>query len=239
MTAENKHRDDNKMLREFYEATGSKGVLWIDNATGQIVELPIESRIRPGEGGCQLCHQDLDGTEKHGRLHFDERRLPRLIFGPGEAICGECVEWVRLLDYHAENGSVATPRFEDGDLVLRVGSEELYEVLDSKLTGISTTGVWFPTYTCQRIELREPTGEILPACMGLLFEIADCELQPVPRRYKLAASRTLGVKNQCKCVDLVGAVRDQHAITSDVRKRPSPTLPEPRRPLLLGKRGGP
>jgi hypothetical protein len=39
--------------------------------------------------------------------------------------------------------------------------------------------------------------------MGLLFEIADCELQPVPPRYKLAASRTLGVKNQCKCVDLV------------------------------------
>src|SRR5206468_12028511 len=53
----------------------------------------------------------------------------------------------------------------------------------------------------QRIELREPTGEILPACMGLLFEIADCVLQPVPPRYKLAASRTLGVKNQCKCVD--------------------------------------
>src|SRR5437773_9575848 len=39
MTIENKHRRDNNRLREFYEATGGKGVLWIDNATGQIVEL--------------------------------------------------------------------------------------------------------------------------------------------------------------------------------------------------------
>src|SRR5205809_872456 len=119
MMIDHKHRGDTKKLREFYEATGSKGVLWIDDATGRIVQLPVESRIRPGEGGCQLCHQDLDGTEKHGRLQFDERRLPRLIFGPGVAICDECLEWVRLLDYHAENGSVATPRFEEGDLVLR------------------------------------------------------------------------------------------------------------------------
>ena len=41
MTVENKHRDDNKKLRELYEATAKKGVLWIDDATGQIVELPI------------------------------------------------------------------------------------------------------------------------------------------------------------------------------------------------------
>ena len=31
MTLENKHRADNKTLREFYEETGSKGVLWIDH----------------------------------------------------------------------------------------------------------------------------------------------------------------------------------------------------------------
>ena len=165
--------------------------------------------------------------EKHGRVDFDERNLPRLVFGPGEAICVECVEWVRLLDYHAENGSVATSRFEEGDLVLRTGTEELYEVLEARLTGISTAGVWFPTYTCQRIEIRQGTGKILPACMGLLFEIPDCELQPVPPRYKLPASRTLGLKDRRKSVDLVGAVRDRLAITSDVRKRPSPTLPEP------------
>jgi hypothetical protein len=239
MTVENKHRADNKTLREFYEATGSKGVLWIDDRTGRIVELPVESRIRRGEGGCQLCHEQLVGMEKHGRVDFDERNLPRLVFGPGEAICVECVEWVRLLDYHAENGSVATSRFEEGDLVLRTGTEELYEVLEARLTGISTAGVWFPTYTCQRIEIRQGTDKILPACMGLLFEIPDCELQPVPPRYKLPASRTLGLKDRRKSVDLVGAVRDRLAITSDVRKRPSPTLPEPRRPLLVGKRGGP
>ena len=113
MTLENKHRADNKTLREFYEATGSKGVLWIDDRTGRIVELPVESRIRRGEGGCQLCHEQFVGMEKHGRVDFDERNLPRLVFGPGEAIC---VEWVRLLDYHAENGSVATSRFEEGGI---------------------------------------------------------------------------------------------------------------------------
>ena len=116
---------------------------------------------------------------------------------------------------------------------------ELYEVLESKLSGIAATGVWFPIYRCQRIEVREATGEILPACRGLLFEIADCELQPVPPRYKLVASRTLGLEERRKSVDLVGIARDQHAITSDVRKIPPSTLPEPRRPLLLRKRGGP
>jgi len=189
MTLENKHRADNKTLREFYEATGSKGVLWIDHRTGRIVELPVESRIRRGEGGCQLCHEQFVGMEKHGRVDFDERNLPRLVFGPGEAICDECVEWVRLLDYHAENGSVAAPRFEDGDLVLRAGTEELYEVLESRLTGIPTAGVWFPTYTCQRIEIRQGTGRILPACMGMLFEIPDCEIQPVPPRFSVSISR--------------------------------------------------
>jgi len=73
MTLENKHRADNKTLREFYEATGSKGVLWIDHRTGRIVELPVESRIRRGEGGCQLCHEQFVGMEKHGRVDFDER----------------------------------------------------------------------------------------------------------------------------------------------------------------------
>ena len=140
MRFDNNNRE--KKLREFHETTGNKGMLWIDDATGRIVELPVESCIRQGEGGCQLCHEQLDGMEKHGRVDFDERKLPSLTFGPGEAICDECVEWVRLLDYHAENGSVASPRFEEGDLVLRAGTEELYEVLDSRLTGIPTAGVW-------------------------------------------------------------------------------------------------
>jgi hypothetical protein len=235
MTFDNNNRE--KKLRELCETTGGRAVLWINDATGQIVDsLQIESRIRQGSGGCQLCHEQLDGMEKHGRVHFDERDLPRLVFGPGEAICSECIEWVRLLDYHTANGSVAIPRFEDGDLVLRAATEELYEVLESKLTGIATAGVWFPTYTCQRIEIQQATGEILPACMGLLFEIADCELQPVPPQYKLAPSRRPQLEERRQLVDLVGAVRHQLTITSDVRKAPSPTLPEPPRPLLLGKR---
>jgi hypothetical protein len=45
MTVENEHRADNKTLREFYEATGSKGVLWIDDRTGRIVD---ELRSRHG-----------------------------------------------------------------------------------------------------------------------------------------------------------------------------------------------
>jgi hypothetical protein len=149
MTVEHRNPDDDKKLRQFHEATAKKGVLWIDDARGQIVELLVESRIRPGSGGCQLCHDDLDGTERHGRVEFDDRNLPRLVFGPGEGICSGCVEWVRLLDYHADNGSVSTPRFDDGELVLRVGTEELYEILEARLTGIAAAGIWFPTYACR------------------------------------------------------------------------------------------
>jgi hypothetical protein len=187
MTVENKHRDDNKRLREFYEATGSKGVLWIDDATGQIVELPIASRICSGKGGCQVCHEQLDGMEKHGRVEFDERNLPRLVFGPGEAICDECVEWVRWLRHYAGREPVSTPRFGEGDLVLRADTEEIYRVLDARLTGLPGAGIWFPAYRCQRIEVRGSSGEILPACLGLEFELADFELQPLPPRYAIAA----------------------------------------------------
>jgi hypothetical protein len=115
-------------------------------------------------------------------LEFDYRHLPKLIVGTGEPVCEQCVEWVRLLQYHAENGSVSVPRFDDGDLVLRAGTEEIYEVLEAKLTGIATVGVWFPTYTCQCIEIHEGNGRILPVCVGLIFEIPDCELQSLPPR---------------------------------------------------------
>jgi hypothetical protein len=221
MTVENKYRDDNGKLRELYEATAKKGVLWIDDASGQIVELLVESRIRSGSGGCQLCREDLDGNERHGRVEFDDRNLPRLVFGPRGGVCSECVEWVRLLDHHAENGSVGTPRFEDGDLVLRAGTEEVYEVLELRLTGISTAGVWFPSYTCQRIEIREATGEIVPACMGLLFEIADCELQPVPPPYPFAASQKRTSDNCLNSVDLVGASPRRLATISATPTRPA------------------
>ena len=105
------------------------------------------------------------------------------------------------------------------------------------MTGIPTAGVWFPVYS-QRIDIRESTGEILPACKGLIFDLADCELQPIPARYQLAASQRRQLEQRHQPVDLVGAVRHQPTITSDVRKAPSPTLPEPPRPLLLGKRDG-
>jgi hypothetical protein len=53
-------------LREFYEASGDKAVLWISDSTGQIVEnLAIESRIRPGEGACRDCPEALNTTDKN------------------------------------------------------------------------------------------------------------------------------------------------------------------------------
>jgi hypothetical protein len=64
MTPEKKDRDHQKTLREFYEAKGDKSAVWINDETGQIVDsLPVESRIRPGSGGCQLCHEDLAVSE--------------------------------------------------------------------------------------------------------------------------------------------------------------------------------
>ena len=235
-----KHDDDddgvqNERLRNLCETTSVKTALWIDDDSGQIVDtLPIESRIRSGSGGCQLCHEELDGHEVLARLEFDDRHLPKLIVGTGERVCEQCVEWVRLLHYHAENGSVSGPRFDDGDLVLRAGTEELYEVLEAKLTGIATVGVWFPTYICQRIEIQTGSAKILPACMGLIFEIADCELQPLPPRYAFARS-----PQGRKPVDLVGHRLDQqHVLRLRAPDDSVPALPARSPVFLLGKRGG-
>jgi hypothetical protein len=230
-----KNRD--RTIRESCEGTEDKAVLWIENETGQIVDtLPVESRIRPGEGGCQCCYEHLDGWEKHGRVEFDERGLPKLIFGPGEAICADCVEWARLLAYYAENGAVAMPRFEDGTLVLRAGTEELYQIVEARLTGVPSAGVWFRTYTCRRIEIREPEGRIIPACMGLSFELADCELQPIPPRYQLSLPETRGKPAPPRPTDLVGApARRPEAL---LQEPPRPRLVSGPRPLLLGKKGG-
>ena len=52
---------------------------------------------------------------------------------------------------------------------------------------LPAAGIWFPGYRCQRIEVRQSSGEILPACLGLEFELADFELQPVPPRYAIRA----------------------------------------------------
>jgi len=240
-----KHDDDddgvqNEQLRNLCEMTSSKTALWIDDDSGQIVDtLPIESRIRAGSTGCHLCHEELGGHEVLARLEFDERHLPKLIVGSGGPVCDQCVEWVRLLQYHAENGSVSVPRFDDGDLVLRAGTDELYEVLEANLTGIASVGVWFPTYTCQRIEIQKGSGKILPACMGLIFEIPDCELQPLPPRYAFARPQHR-IKECRGPIDLVGYCADPRpALPARAPSIPQSVLPARRPPLLLGKRGGP
>lgn len=70
MTTQDKQRDDDKNLA-FYATIGSKGALWIDDATGQIVELPVESRIRQGERGRQDYQESFNTTDSHCRLHFN------------------------------------------------------------------------------------------------------------------------------------------------------------------------
>jgi hypothetical protein len=238
MTVENKHRADNKTLREFYEATGSKGVLWIDDRTGRIVELPVESRIRRGEGGCQLCHEELDGREAHGEVQFDERGFPRLLFGPGGPICADCVEWVRWLRHYAGREPVSTPRFGEGDLVLRAGTEEIYRILEARLTGLPAAGVWFPVYRCQRIEVRGSSGEILPACLGLEFELADFELQPLPPRYAIGVCGNQPIDAAAEVIDLVGASPRLPTIEYAPNNGRAPSIAQHTRRLLTGKGGG-
>jgi hypothetical protein len=238
MTVENKHRADNKTLREFYEATGSKGVLWIDDRTGRIVELPVESRIRRGDGGCQLCHEELDGREAHGEVQFDERGFSRLLFGPGGPICADCVEWVRWLRHYAGREPVSTPRFGEGDLVLRAGTEELYRILDVRLTGLPAARIWFPAYRCQRIEVRESTGDILPPCLGLEFELADFELQPVPPRYAITVPGNEPIDAVVAITDLAGARLRLPPIAERVSDDRAPRLSVAPRLLLPTKGGG-
>jgi hypothetical protein len=107
----------------------------------------------------QLCHEELDGREAHGEVQFGEHGLPRLLFGPGGPICADCVEWVRWLCHYAGREPVSTLRFGEGDLVLRAGTEEIYRILEARLTGLPAAGVWFTAYRCQRIEVRGSSGE--------------------------------------------------------------------------------
>jgi hypothetical protein len=79
-------------VREFYQCSADRAVIWIDDGSGRIVdELKVELRIRSGQGGCQLCHEELNGREAHGEVQFDERGLPRLLLGPGGPVCVDCV----------------------------------------------------------------------------------------------------------------------------------------------------
>jgi hypothetical protein len=93
-----KRCDDGHQEPFVSQRSAARAVIWIDGAIGRLVdELEVETRIRSGEGGCQLCHEELDGREAHGEVQFDGRGLPRLLFGPGGPICADCVEWVRWL----------------------------------------------------------------------------------------------------------------------------------------------
>ena len=233
--------DPQETAREFYQRDANRAVIWISDDDGRIVdELDVETRIRGGEGGCQLCHESLDGNEAHGEITLDGRGLPRVVFGPGGPICADCVEWVRWLGHYAGREPLSTPRFQKDNLVLRAGTEEIYQILDSRLMGLPAIGIWFPVYRCQRIEVGETSGEILPACMGLEFEFVDFELQPIPPGHPIAPSRRLDADGTARsAIDLVGVSSRAHAIEHAPGRNSVPRISAQTRRLLPGKAGGP
>jgi hypothetical protein len=148
------------------------------------------------------------------------------------------VEWVRWLRYYAGREPVSAPRFGEGDLVLRAGTEEIYRILEARLTGLPAAGVWFPVYRCQRIEVRGSTGEILPACLGLEFELADFELQPLPPRYAIRVSGNQPIDAAAEVIDLVGAPPSVPTIECAPNDTRAPSIAQQTRRLLTGKGGG-
>jgi hypothetical protein len=122
--------------------------------------------------------------------------------------------------------------------VLRAGTQELYQVESAKLTGVATAGVWFPVYVCRRIELRESSGEVLPACFGLEFELADFELQPLPPRYAITAPRHEPINTVAVVIDLVGTPPRQPMIERSPSEGQALRIASEARLLLPGKGGG-
>ena len=231
--------DHQETVRELYQCSADRAVIWIDDGSGRIVdELEVEIRIHSGEGGCQLCHESLDGREAHGEVQFEEYGLPRPLFGPGGPICADCVEWVRWLRHYAGREPVSTPRFGEGDLVLRAGTEEIYRILEARLTGLPAAGVWFPVYSCQRIEVRGSNGAVLPACLGLEFELADFELQPLPPRYAIGVPRSQPIDAAAEVIDLVGAPPRLPTIEGAPNNLRAQSIAQQARRLLTGKGGG-
>jgi hypothetical protein len=157
---------------------------------------------------------------------------------PGGPICAECVEWVRWLRHYAGREPVSTPRFGEGDFVLRAGTEEIYRILEARLTGLPAAGIWFPAYRCQRIEVRGSSGEILPACLGLEFELADFEVQPLPPRYAVVAPRTEPIDAAAAVIDLVGKPPKLPTIDCVPNNGRAPSIAQQTRRLLTGKGGG-
>jgi hypothetical protein len=120
---------------------------------------------------------------------------------------------------------------------LRAGTEEIYRILEARLTGLPAAGIWFPVYSCQRIEVREPVGEILPACMGLEFELADFELQPLPPRFAISVSGNRPIDDATEVVDLVGAPSRLPTIEFAPNSARAPSIAQQTRRLLTGKGG--
>jgi hypothetical protein len=163
--------------------------------------------------------------------------MPRILATQGsvQSIAGE---WLRWLRHYAGREPVSTPRFGEGDLVLRVGTEEIYRILEARLTGLPAAKIWFPAYRCQRIEVTGSSGEILPACLGLEFELADFELQPVPPRYVIAAPCTEAIDAAPEVIDLVGAPSRLLAIEYAPNNGRAPSITQQPGRLLTGKGGG-
>jgi hypothetical protein len=88
-----------------------------------------------------------------------------------------------------------------------------------------------------RIEVRESTGEILPACLGLEFELADFEVQPLPPRYAVVAPRTEPIDAAAAVIDLVGKPPKLPTIDCVPNNGRAPSIAQQTRRLLTGKGG--
>jgi len=85
--------------------------------------------------------------------------------------------------------------------------------------------------------INDTTGQIVDM---LPAESPIRELQPVAPRFPISASQQREIEQRPRFIDLVGrAPSQQHAVTAGIRMNPTQLLPELRRTLLLGKRGGP
>ena len=92
-------------------------------------------------------------------------------------------------------------------------------------------------YGCQRVEVGESAGEILPACLGLEFELADFELQPLPPRYAISVSGNQPIEAAAQVIDLVGAPPRLPTIECAPNNCRAPRIAQQTRRLLTGKGG--
>jgi hypothetical protein len=86
--------------------------------------------------------------------------------------------------------------------------------------------------------VRESSGEILPACLGLEFELADFELQPLPPRYAIGVSGNHPIDAAAEVIDLVGASPRLPTIECALNNGRVPSIAQQDRRLLTGKGGG-